>query len=469
MKKYKKLLINILIFGIGGFGQKIFSFFLIPLYTSCLSTQEFGTFDLVVNIVQLFFPILNLSIHDAVLSFALDKKNDSAIVCKIGAWYDIISFGIFLYGTILLSHFRIIQLNNTYLVFMCVLYFVHLWNLYFAIVAKIHNKIILLSIAGLCNTLTYLILSILFLKSWSWGINGYMLAYVSGIFVSMVVLMIGLCENKFFGREYDKVISAQMRRFSSPLILNQAAWWINNVSDRYMITWLSGVHMNGIYAVAYRIPNILSVCQSFITQAWSISAIEEHDDEQSVVYYSKVFSIYTFLLSTGASILIVLNNTLAKLLFRNDFLEAGLYVPILLLAVLYSGISYFLGSILVAEKDSIRIMISTIVGAVSNIILNILLIPIMSIYGAAIATLVSNFVMVLIRLIILYKRKCININIPKQLILNFIMLVQIVINRKYGIFQICLLILVIAINYDLIYEVYSKGKDFLWKVKRKSL
>ena len=85
MKKYKKLLINILIFGIGGFGQKIFSFFLIPLYTSCLSTQEFGTFDLVVNIVQLFFPILNLSIHDAVLSFALDKKNDSAIVCKIGA------------------------------------------------------------------------------------------------------------------------------------------------------------------------------------------------------------------------------------------------------------------------------------------------------------------------------------------------------------------------------------------------
>ena len=136
---------------------------------------------------------------------------------------------------------------------------------------------------------------------------------------------------------------------------------------------------------------------------------------------------------------------------------------------LLQRISYFLGSILVAEKDSIRIMISTIVGAVSNIILNILLIPIMSIYGAAIATLVSNFVMVLIRLIILYKRKCININIPKQLILNFIMLVQIVINRKYGIFQICLLIVVIAINYDLIYEVYSKGKDFLWKVKRKSL
>ena len=55
MKKYKKLLINIFIFGIGGFGQKVLSFFLIPLYTSSLSTQEFGTVDLIINVVQLFF------------------------------------------------------------------------------------------------------------------------------------------------------------------------------------------------------------------------------------------------------------------------------------------------------------------------------------------------------------------------------------------------------------------------------
>ena len=74
MRKYKKLLLNIFIFGIGGIGQKILSFFLIPLYTSYLSTEDYGTVDLLINSVQLFFPILNLSIHDALLSFALDKK-----------------------------------------------------------------------------------------------------------------------------------------------------------------------------------------------------------------------------------------------------------------------------------------------------------------------------------------------------------------------------------------------------------
>ncbi|MDE6946189.1 MAG: oligosaccharide flippase family protein [Anaeroplasmataceae bacterium] len=468
MKKYKKLLINIFIFGIGGFGQKVLSFFLIPLYTSSLSTQEFGTVDLIINVVQLFFPVLNLSIHDAILSFALDKNNNPKTVYKIGAWYDVVSVAFFLCGVFLMKHIGIIQMDFSYLGFMCILYFLNIWNLYFSVVAKADNKIILLSIAGLCNTLVYLILNILFLKFLSWGIEGYMFAYVAGTFVSMIVLVIGLQGWQFLGREYNKALSVQMRRFSRPLIFNQAAWWINNVSDRYMVTWLSGVHMNGIYAVAYKIPNILSICQNFITQAWSISAIEEYGGEQSTAYYSKVFSIYTFLLSVVTSLLLLFNNALAKYLFRNEFVGAGQYVPILLLAVLYSGGAYFLGAILVAEKDSMRIMTSTIVGAVSNVVLNILLIPQISVYGAALATLVSNFIMMLIRLVVLCKKKCININIPKQTAMNFLMMLQIIVFKEFGGVQVCVLILLISINYDLIYEVYSKGKDFIWRIKERS-
>lgn len=448
----------------GGFSQKILSFVLIPLYTSCLSTESYGTVDLLINVVQLFYPILNLSIHEAVLSFALDKKNDSNMVCSIAARYNIVSVGIFLCGILVLRRFHIIHMNDSYIVFVCTLYIVNLWNLYLSIIAKVYNRIALLATAGFCNTLIYLVLNILFLKYWCWGIDGYMTAYVAGTLVSVVILVIGLHGWKLFGKLYDKVLSAQMRAFSSPLILNQAAWWINNVSDRYMLTWMRGTQMNGIYSMAYKIPNILAICQNFVLQAWTISAIEEHEDKEAAAYYSKVFSCYCFILCVIASLLLFMNNAIATILFKNDFYEAKLYAPILLLAVIYSSASYFLGAILMAEKDSLKIMKSTMIGAVVNVALNTVLIPLFSIYGAAIATLLSNLIILLYRLTFICKKNYLKVNFFKQVLVNILLIIQIILcNQNRYFLHPFILAIIIACNQSLLYEVCVKGKEFLWK------
>ena len=411
MQKYKKLLFNILVLGLGGVGQKILSFFLVPLYTSFLSAEDYGIVDLLINSIQLFFPILNLSIHDAMLSFALDKKNNPKEVCSIAAKYDAISIGIFLCGTLLMRGTGIIRMSNSYIAFVCTLYVMNLWNLYFSVVAKIYNKMMLLAFSGFCNTLIYLIMNIFMLKYLFWGIDGYMIAYISGVVFSTIILMLGLFNENILMKCNNKALSIQMRRFSTPLILNQTAWWINNLLDRYMLTWLIGPRVNGIYAVAYKLPNLLSSCQWFVIQAWSISAIEEHDDVAITDYYSKVFSIYCFVLSTIASVLILFNNMLSKILFKNDFYEARLYTPILILAFTYSGYSYFMGAIFSAEKESMGVMKSTMLGAGTNIILNAALIPTFSIYGAAIATMISNLLMMLYRSVVLQRRNSIKINI----------------------------------------------------------
>lgn len=462
MRKYKKLLLNIFIFGIGGIGQKILSFFLIPLYTSYLSTEDYGTVDLLINSVQLFFPILNLSIHDALLSFALDKKNNPKEVCTIAAKYDAVSIGIFLCGTIVLRCIGIIQISNYYLVFVCVLYVINLWNLYFSIVAKIYNRIMLLAISGLCNTLLYLILNIFMLKYLLLGVEGYMIAYISGIILATLILIIGLYRESTLIKCCNNRLSMQMRRFSTPLVFNQAAWWINNLLDRYMLAWLAGPQLNGIYSVAYKLPNLLSTCQWFVIQAWSISAIEEHDDIEVKGYYSKVFSIYCFILSMIASVIMLFNNILSKILFRNDFYEARLYAPILLLAVTFSGYSYFMGSIFSAEKESMKVMKSTALGAATNLVLNIVLIPLFSIYGAAIATMISNLVMMVYRTCVLYRRNCIKIDIFRCVLVNVLLMVQVIFcgHKKYFL-QIGVILAIILANRDLLYELYIRGKNFL--------
>ena len=77
--KNKSLLKNIGLFTLGSFGSKILSFLLVPLYTSVLSTSEYGTVDLVISTALLLTPILLLSIFDATLRFGMDidyKKED---------------------------------------------------------------------------------------------------------------------------------------------------------------------------------------------------------------------------------------------------------------------------------------------------------------------------------------------------------------------------------------------------------
>lgn len=71
--KIKNLSQNALLFTISGFGTRIISFFLVPLYTYVLSTDEFGSVDLVTTTAQLLIPVLTINIQDAVLRFSLDK------------------------------------------------------------------------------------------------------------------------------------------------------------------------------------------------------------------------------------------------------------------------------------------------------------------------------------------------------------------------------------------------------------
>ena len=73
-----------MLFFLASFLPKTISFFLVPLYTNCLSTTEYGTADLLINTVSLCVPILTLVVQDAVMKFALDNQHDKRNVFTVG-------------------------------------------------------------------------------------------------------------------------------------------------------------------------------------------------------------------------------------------------------------------------------------------------------------------------------------------------------------------------------------------------
>ena len=69
MKKYNYLLKNIGLLTLSSFASKILSFLLVPLYTSILTTKQYGIYDMFNTTVMLLLPLITIDIVDAVLRF----------------------------------------------------------------------------------------------------------------------------------------------------------------------------------------------------------------------------------------------------------------------------------------------------------------------------------------------------------------------------------------------------------------
>lgn len=74
--KEKQLLKNTIIVSIGKICTQLVTFFLLPLYTSALTTKEYGAVDLLNTIIGLLLPIVTLQLEQGVFRFLIDVRNE---------------------------------------------------------------------------------------------------------------------------------------------------------------------------------------------------------------------------------------------------------------------------------------------------------------------------------------------------------------------------------------------------------
>ena len=104
-------------------------------------------------------------------------------------------------------------------------------------------------------------------------------------------------------------------------------------------------------------------------------------------------------MTSACLVLIIFDKQIASILYAKEFFEAWKYVPPLLIATLFGALSGHIGGIFAAVKDTKAYATTTIVGAVCNIVLNLLFIRGIGVMGAAIATLAANIVVWMLRYI----------------------------------------------------------------------
>ena len=424
--KYRYLLKNMGLMTISSFASKILSFILVPLYTAILTTDEYGTYDIYTTTAFLLIPLLSVCISDAVLRFALDKENEPSEVFSIGIMFYVRACVCVSILVVVNYIFGIIKVFNQYPIFFLSYYFLCLLSDILTQFARGLERISDVAISGILSSVTTISLNILFLLIIPLGIDGYFIANISAFGITALYLFLRLHAWKYVKCHVTKDLKNKMVACSSPLILNQIGWWINNASDRYIVTWLCGTAANGIYSVAYKIPSLLSVFQTIFNQAWTLSAVKELNEEASH-FYTNIYKIYNCGLVIVCSILIAADKIIARLLFANDFYEAWKYAPYLMLAVVFGSLSGLLGGIFTAAKDSKVIARTTAVGASVNTILNVIFVYIVGPIGAAIATLISYILVWIVRLRKAKRAVIIDICLPRDIVSYIIMVFQAII------------------------------------------
>lgn len=397
--KYKDLSINTLIFTISSFGSKFISFFLVPLYTAVLTTSEYGSVDLMTTTAQLLIPVLTLNIQDAVLRFTLDKNYNKEDVLTVASRTIFVSSCLLLCVLVLTNRGGLINLSGNYVAFLFCSYLMGTINNSLSMYLRSTGKMKVIGVCGVINTFITCLANIFLLLVVKIGVNGYMIAYMSGAFVANIGMIIfgNVLEDLKHGK-WNKEVSKTMFAYGVPLVANSIAWWINNVSDRYILTFFCGTALNGVYSVAYKIPSILSMIQSTFYNAWSVSAITEFDENDSDGFIGNVFTLYTVASIVLCSGIMLFNIFIAKIVYSNDFFVAWKYVPLLLVGTIFNGLGLFIGCIFTAVKRTKDISTTTMVGAGINTVLNFALIPVIGGTGAAFATMVGYFLVFVVRL-----------------------------------------------------------------------
>lgn len=388
---------NTILLSIGTLMTKGLSFIMVPFFSRWLTAEDYGTFDLLCTYVTLLIPLIGLASNEACFRFSMDAKSREEKATYISN-----SLAIYTINTILL--FAILLFCRTVVGWEMALYFFvlavgEIYNMCLRGYLRAIKHLDIYSFVSAITTVFVAVFVTLFVKFGGMGLRGIILGYGFGYILGDMAIVVF---TKYWSYLDRKKISyngmKELVSYSYALIPNSIAWWFINVSDRTIIQIFLGAVSNGIYAIAYKIPNILSSVFSVFSVSWQQSATESVNDDNRDRYFSEVYNKMVATLLTLCCGILSLNSWLFNYIFDNKYYVGHLYAPILIGGTVFATISQFYGSIQISLKQPKENGITTVIGAVSNVIIHLVLVRFIGLYAAAISTIVSEIIVCILRI-----------------------------------------------------------------------
>ena len=453
MNRGKDLAKNTVIIAIGAMCTKLIAFLLLPLYTSILSTSEYGVVDLLNTLVSLIAPVVTLQIEQGVFRYLISARgNDKSRDRVISTAY----FFTFAISIAYLALFFIISpfINNDYKYFLA-----------FNVVASAIMSLLLQTARGLGSNAKYsaagviaavatIIFNILFMVFIRLQATGMLLGTLIGYIFGCLYLFFSLGIAKSLSISYfNKQSLRKLMKYSLPMLPNSLSWWVFDVSDRVIVSLLLGLSATGILSVSYKFSGAFILVYNIFDKSWCESIIMHIKDKDIEGYFNRMFdSIFKIFLGLGIALIAVIPFVF-HILINKNFDEAYYLMPIAVVSVIFQVIVGLVSGVYAANDNTKSLARTAIWSAAVNIGVHLALINLIGIYAAVVSTLVSKVIFSIYRATDVSK-KYIRIR-PNYMVygismavLAFVLLCYYSNNYLlYGLSLVAALVLLVAINY----------------------
>ena len=403
--KLKELTKDTAIYGISTMVGRFLNFILVPLYTNIFPPADYG----IIQLIYAYMAILNIvfiyGLDSAYLKFASfkdigdEKDNFSTPYISVFAtsllFVLLIAVNISAIGTSL----RIPSEYN-YLIYLAAgILFLDVNVVIPFLKLRLDRRAKIFSLFRVINISVNIVLNIYLILVLHWGIEAIIISNLVASAVSLLLVSVTIIKN--FKLKFHSLLFKRMLKFGLPFLPAGFAVMLVQVIDVPILERLTDLKTVGIYKANYKLGIFMMLFVNMFQFAWQPFFLQNAKEPNAKEMFSKILTYFTL---AGSIILVVLSlfiTDLAQIQISGFSLVGSQYwaglqiVPIILLAYLINGMySVFSAGIYIEEK-SIYVPFITGAGAIVNVIINFLLIPILNITGAALATLASYLVMAL--------------------------------------------------------------------------
>ena len=228
--------------------------------------------------------------------------------------------------------------------------------------------------------------------------------------LTIEVIFIVLNRNWFTVRRIDFSYLKPLLTIAIPLFPNFLVYWVFNSCDRLMISQMLGMDYNGIYAIGGKVGQVSQLIYTAFAGGWQFFAFSTMKDKDQVEMTSHIFE-YLAAVTFGAGMLMAAcSKTIFRILFTGDYVEGYTVAPYLFLAPLLLMLFQVIVNQFIVIKKTWYNLLALVLGAVVNVLINYLLIPVIGIEGAALGTLIGYIVSIFVTAVVLCRMKLLKIS-----------------------------------------------------------
>lgn len=407
----KKVILNSIVYSCSGLLLKCFSFFLLPLYTAYLTTEDYGITSVATSFINTMEFVVAFSLFSAVMRFYVDLKDDPE---KLRRFYGTIlvfitlsgiGFGVFLtlfrdllskYVFSGVDYYPIILITLISVVFSC-------QHTMFDNILRSQQRAMKSSVLSIAFFFVTLILNITFVVWLKMGAVGSLIASLVSYILYTVYFTIDMILTKQIKLCFDTKLLTDALKYSIPIMPHNLSTRLAALISKVLIGGTGSMSVLGVYSIAAQFGNIADTVQGYVDHAygpWLYEKLHSREEgfKSSIRNISRLLAAAVGLFFLGISLF---SQDYILLFLKEEYYDAWRYVPLIVLVYAIKTMYYFYVGVLFYHKEASKwLFTATLSSSLVNALLSYIIIPIWGAYGSILADAVAMALRVLVVVLI---------------------------------------------------------------------